>query len=330
MLLDQLAVLVHGLRPVRRQALDGEGPCDADALLVLVGLVVEVFEIGLGGDGGVDLLLPGNADLPEGIERLLGGFGPVGGRVTGDFPFHEAVRRGHLARGQLDLARGGEVDCLAGPAAGLDRERCGMACEQLVEGRADLLDGGLPLRPDLVDLGVVGDGFQRDVRHAPVDEAVTYVVVGGCGRRSRPRDLGLLSLPFFRVGEQIPRVTCPHDPGPGQCKGDARGVDGDPASSPLFGDVGGRAGTTGRVEHEIPGIGCHEEATFHESRCRLHNIKLFRPEPALSHIGPDVVVAHNCEIIEEPAIGERFSNSQKPVGFVQLRHAGGICLPAAF
>ena len=49
---------------VRRQALDGERPGDPHALLVLVGLVVEVLEVGLGRDGGVDLLLPRDARLP--------------------------------------------------------------------------------------------------------------------------------------------------------------------------------------------------------------------------------------------------------------------------
>ena len=54
-----------------REALDGERPGHADLLLVVVGLVVEVFELGLGGDGGVDLLLPGDAGLPPFGVQLL-------------------------------------------------------------------------------------------------------------------------------------------------------------------------------------------------------------------------------------------------------------------
>ena len=68
---DQLVVLVHAEHAVRAEALDGEGTGDADLLLVLVGLVVEVLELGLGGDGGVDLLLPGDAGLPPVGVQLL-------------------------------------------------------------------------------------------------------------------------------------------------------------------------------------------------------------------------------------------------------------------
>jgi hypothetical protein len=54
-----------------------KGPATRILVLSGIGLVVEVFEIGLGGDGGVDLLLPGDAGLPEPRQRGLGGLGPV-------------------------------------------------------------------------------------------------------------------------------------------------------------------------------------------------------------------------------------------------------------
>ena len=53
----------------------------------------------------------------------------------------------------------------------------------LIESRVQLdaqrLQLGLPLVPDDVNLGVVGDGFERDVRHAFVDEAMANVPVHG-------------------------------------------------------------------------------------------------------------------------------------------------------
>ena len=49
---------------MRREAFDRERPGDADAVIVEIGLVVEIFEFGLGGDRGVDLLLAGDARLP--------------------------------------------------------------------------------------------------------------------------------------------------------------------------------------------------------------------------------------------------------------------------
>ena len=46
----ELVVLVHHQDAVGREAFDGERPGHADLLLVLVGLVVEELELGLGGD----------------------------------------------------------------------------------------------------------------------------------------------------------------------------------------------------------------------------------------------------------------------------------------
>ena len=63
-LVDQFIVLIHAEHAVGAEALHGEGTGHADALLVFVGLVVEEFGIGLGGDGLVDLLLAGDAGGP--------------------------------------------------------------------------------------------------------------------------------------------------------------------------------------------------------------------------------------------------------------------------
>ena len=74
--IDQFVVFVHAEHAVGRKALDRERPGHADLLLVLVGLVVEVFELGLGGDGRVDLLLPGDAGLPPvGVDAPSFGWG---------------------------------------------------------------------------------------------------------------------------------------------------------------------------------------------------------------------------------------------------------------
>ena len=62
--IHHLVVLIHGEETVRGDGLHGEGAGDADFLGVLVGLVVEKFGLGLGGDGGVDLLLAGDALFP--------------------------------------------------------------------------------------------------------------------------------------------------------------------------------------------------------------------------------------------------------------------------
>ena len=77
-LVDQL-VLARRQHAVRRQALDGERAGDADAGIVVIGLVVEIFDVGARGDGGVDLLLPGDARLPPfGVGSLRDIGRPVG------------------------------------------------------------------------------------------------------------------------------------------------------------------------------------------------------------------------------------------------------------
>ena len=85
-LIDQFVVLVHCQHAVRGEALDRERPGDADLSLVLVGLVVEVFEVGLGGDGGVDFLLAGDALLPPFGVQLLCLLGPFVVSLARNFP----------------------------------------------------------------------------------------------------------------------------------------------------------------------------------------------------------------------------------------------------
>ena len=62
------------------EALDGERTGYSDLLLVVVGFVVEVFKLGLGSDGLVDLLLPGDAGPPPVGVKFGGRVGPwIGG-----------------------------------------------------------------------------------------------------------------------------------------------------------------------------------------------------------------------------------------------------------
>jgi len=68
---DEAVVLIHTEHAVGAEALDGEGTCHADFLFVLIGLVVEVFELGLGGDAGIDFLLAGNAGGPPSHQRFV-------------------------------------------------------------------------------------------------------------------------------------------------------------------------------------------------------------------------------------------------------------------
>ena len=223
---DQFVVLIHAQHAVRAEALDGERTGHADLLLVLVGLVVEVFELGLGGDGRVDLLLPGDARLPPFGVQLLRCLRPLVVRLARNFPFLPVL----LERGV-----------------------------QLLAQRLQLR---LPLVPDDIDLGVVGDGLERDVRHALIDEAMADVAVHRLRTRRGAGDFGFLELAFAGIGQQVKRIARAHDAGTGQRQRHARGVNRDPAAAPLLGDVGGGAGTAGRIEHEVAGVGGHQEAAL--------------------------------------------------------------------
>jgi hypothetical protein len=158
--------------------------------------------------------------------QLLRGVGPAGVGVARDLPFLP----GFVERGIQRFAQGFELR--------------------------------LPLLPDDVDLGVVGDRLERDVRHALIDEAVAEVALHRLRARRAAGDFGFLELAFAGIGEQVERIAGAHDAGAGQRECNARGVDRDPAAAPLLGDGGGGAGTAGRVEYEVAGVGGHEEAAL--------------------------------------------------------------------
>ena len=83
-MVDQLVILVHTERTVRRQALHRERASDADDASILVRLVVQVLEVRFGGDGRIDLLLPRDARLPP-VAVQFGRAGvPRVSRLVGD------------------------------------------------------------------------------------------------------------------------------------------------------------------------------------------------------------------------------------------------------
>ena len=122
-----------------------------------------------------------------------------------------------------------------------------VAVHRLVELPAQGLQLLLVLFPDDIDFGVVGNGLQSDVRHPLIDEALADVPLGGRIGGRFAGEFRFLGLAFGRIRQQVVRVTSAHDPGAGQGESDAGGVDGDPAPAPLFGDIGGGAGTAGGV-----------------------------------------------------------------------------------
>ncbi len=86
------------------EALDREGAGDA-LRVVRVGPVVEVFDVRLGRDGGVDLRLAGDAGLPVRVE-LLRLRRPLVARVAGDLPLLPRLGEGLVQGGSTGLELG--------------------------------------------------------------------------------------------------------------------------------------------------------------------------------------------------------------------------------
>jgi hypothetical protein len=142
----------------------------------------------------------------------------------------------------------------------------------------------------LADVGVLGDRLQGYMRHALVDEAAAQVAGRRRDRRGRhgPGKLGLLADAGLRVGEQVIRILRGHQARAGEREGDATCDDRDPAATPLFGDVGGRSRAARRIQHQVAGVGGHQEAALEDLVRGLDNIDIAVAEPALGGVGPHV------------------------------------------
>ncbi|CFP57404.1 Uncharacterised protein [Bordetella pertussis] len=127
------------------------------------------------------------------------------------------------------------------------------------------------------------------MRHALINEAMGDVVVSGLAGRRTAGDFGFLQLTFARIGEQVERIACAHDAGAGQRQRDAAGVDGDPAATPLFGDVSGSARAAGGVENQVTGVGGHQEAALNNRNAGLDDINLLATKLILTkRVSPNI------------------------------------------
>ena len=154
---DQPVVGANSEDAVRRKALDRERPGHADAGIIDVGLVVEVL------------------DSPP--WRRSKRRSPAAGRCAPPTIWH--ARPWQRRATSSSASRGISHSSHVLPSASLSAARSGSSAS-------------CHLLPDHVDLGVVGDRFQRDVRHALIDEALADVAVRRRRSRGGARDLRLL------------------------------------------------------------------------------------------------------------------------------------------
>ena len=219
--IKQFAVRADAQHAMRREAFHGERACYTDFFLVLIGLIIQIFVVRLGCDGGINFLLAGDTRLPPVGVQLQCLLVPCRIRFAGDFPLFPL-----FAEKFIQLYTQG-FHCL------------------------------LPLVVNNINFGIVGDRFQRDMWHALVDEPQIDIIEGGSRGSRTVVQFRFFGLPVLAVGHEIIGIACAHNASTSQRQRHAGGIYSDPAAAPLFGNVSCRAGTTGGVKHEVAGVGRH-------------------------------------------------------------------------
>ena len=81
----------------------------------------------------------------------------------------------------------------------------------------------------------------------------------------------------------------------------------------MLGDIGGGAGTAGRVEYEVTGIGSHKDAAFDYISCSLNHIDFLPCEASLATTHPEIVDSCLSEVIKEHLIFDAVSELNNAV-----------------
>ena len=274
---------------MRRQALHSEGAGDADLPVVIVGLVVEVFVVRLGGDGGVDLLLPGYALFPPEtvkVRRLRGpGVARLGGNVVASVLPAQGLVQLAQRRRLLPVRGRGLEPCPtpwwadSGHGSPASRGICHSSQSRLSAAFNSSLSGS-SLSWKRSQITSISTLLAMDLRVMWGTRSYTKpwrmsLKVGASEGALREifglLDSGRLGCP--QAGSSGYRA--PMSAGSRQREGYAGGVDGDPATAPLLGDVRGGAGAAGGVEDEVAGVGGHQDAALNDFGIRcLHNVDL--------------------------------------------------------
>ena len=114
---------------------------------------------------------------------------------------------------------------------------------------------------------------------------------------------------------------------PRQRERHAGGVDGDPAPAPLLGDIGRRAGTAGRVQHEVAGVCGHQDTAFDNFAGSLNNIELLIAEAALSGICPEGSMRTHWRVAKISYVRECLPYPYSTISLYNSVHSGLACRP---
>jgi hypothetical protein len=186
---------------MRGETLDSKWAGDADALGILVRLIVEKLGLRPQGNRIVDCLLPCAAKGPP-------------------FPVdHRCFRSPILVRFARDLPI---FPLLVGESI------------QLLAHRFQFF---LVLCVNCVNLVIVRDRFEGDVRNAFIDKSLLHVIVGlRITVWYSPRELCFLFDTFGRIRKGVERIAACHEASSGKCKRHATRIRSNPAAAPLFRD----------------------------------------------------------------------------------------------
>jgi hypothetical protein len=164
------------------------------------------------------------------------------------------------------------------------------------------------------------------MRRALIDEAVAQIGLERAFAGRLAGDFAFLRRPVFRVLQQVIVVFRAHQPRSGEGERHARGVDGDPAPTPLFGHIGRRAGAAGRVEYEVAWVGGHEDATFDDLRASFNYIFFVCRGP---HIGPDIVLCLSNKVIKKSNVTKAGSRRSDSISLNQSSEPLRVSAPVA-
>ena len=136
------------------------------------------------------------------------------------------------------------------------------------------------------------------MRNALIDEPLSYVTGRSFIRRELSREVGLLKLAFAGIRKQVVGKLRRHDPLPRERKRHSRRIDRDPPPPPFFAYQGRCSRSAGRIEHEIPRIGGHQEASLDDFHVRLDYIYFRIAESGRCCIVPQVSVWKCGKVVE--------------------------------
>ena len=176
------------------------------------------------------------------------------------------------------------------------------------------------LVPNDVDLGIVGNRFEGDVRHSLVDEAVRDVVGERAAASRTPGDISLLAGTLSRIFEKVMRIACAHQARACKRESNAASVDGYPAAAPLLGDVGCCTGAASRVDDEVAGVGGHHEAALQNLRSSLNDVDFVIGERARPGVLPEIIDGRDRIVAEELLYSDRVFHLHDPLRLLQPSH----------